>query len=49
MSRYSFHRSGKDSWSSPRPFTDANLRRQHYGRIQPMEEPGLLQRLLRLA
>jgi len=25
------------------------MRRQRYGRIQPLEEPGLLQRLLRLA
>jgi hypothetical protein len=49
VSRYTFHQSGKDAWSSPRPFTDANMRRQRYGRIQPLEEPGLLQRLLRLA
>ncbi len=49
MSRYTFHQSGKDQWSCPRPFTDANLRRQRYGRIQPLDKPGLLQRLLRLA
>ncbi|MBV7265087.1 hypothetical protein [Erythrobacter ani] len=33
-----------DAWTNPRPHTDASLRQIKYGRIQPMEEPGLLER-----
>jgi len=49
MSRYSIHRSGTDLWSCPRPRSDPASRRQHFGRLQPMEQPTLLQRLLRRA
>ncbi len=47
MSRYSFHSSRPDAWISPRPYSDASLRRMKYGRIQPMhEDRGFLARLL---
>lgn len=49
MSRYTFHKSGQDRWSSPRPWTDANDRRQRYGRIRPLERPNLIERLFGLA
>ncbi|XUU60389.1 hypothetical protein ACRAQ6_12620 [Erythrobacter sp. HA6-11] len=47
MTRYSFRSSQPDSWVAPRPYSDPNLRMRKYGRIQPMEGPGLFQRLLR--
>ena len=49
MSKYSYHGSAPDKWSSPRPYTDPSLRRYHYGKIQPMQEDrqGFLARLLR--
>ena len=41
------YRSSKpDHWTSPRPHTDASLRLHHHGKIQPMEQPSLLMRLL---
>lgn len=38
--------SAPDTWSSPRPFSDASTRRMKYGAIRPMEEPGFFARLL---
>ena len=37
---------GPDGWTMPRPYRDASLRYMMHGPIQPMEEPGLLARLL---
>lgn len=45
MSGLSFRSSRPDSWVQPRPFHDASMRHQIYGKIRPMEEPGLLARL----
>ena len=42
---YNFRSSRPDAWTLPRPHSDANLRMMKYGRIQPMEEPGILARL----
>lgn len=42
-----FTSSGADSWSHPRPYTDASLRRMKHGPIRPMERPGWLRRLFR--
>ena len=47
MTRYSFHSSRPDAWVAPRPYSDASLRMRKHGRIQPMERPGLFERLLR--
>jgi hypothetical protein len=42
----SYHSSRADTWSMPRPHTDASLRYQKYGPIRPMEEDrGFLRRL----
>lgn len=46
MSAYTFRSSRPDRWISPRPYSDASLRAQTYGRIQPMEAPGLLERFI---
>ncbi|WP_298847189.1 hypothetical protein [uncultured Salinicola sp.] len=48
MSSQMFRSSRPDSWNQPRPYTDASLRLQKYGRIQPMDQdrPGLLARML---
>jgi len=40
------HSSRPDSWSSPRPFSDASIRLKKHGPIQPMTQPRLLWRLL---
>ncbi len=40
-----FTSSRNDAWSNPRPYTDASLRFAKYGRVLPMEEPSLLERL----
>ena len=45
MSNPTFRSSRPDSWTNPRPYTDASLRRMVHGRIQPMEQPGFLARL----
>jgi len=45
MSSLSYHSSRPDGWVQPRPHQDASLRYMKYGKIQPMEEPGLLARL----
>jgi hypothetical protein len=47
MSSFNFRSSRPDRWTSPRPYSDASLRRLVHGPIQPMEQPTLLQRLLR--
>ena len=47
MSSLSFRSSRPDNWVSPRPYSDASLRRMSHGPIQPMEQPGFLQRLFR--
>ncbi|BDI60230.1 hypothetical protein [Qipengyuania nanhaisediminis] len=44
MTSAPIHSSGHDTWSNPRPFSDATLRRIKYGAIRPMEEPGLFER-----
>jgi hypothetical protein len=46
MSAYTFRSSRPDRWVSPRPYTDASLRAATYGRVQPMEAPGLMERLV---
>ena len=45
MSSRIFTTSRADSWNSPRPYSDANLRMAAYGRVQPMQEPSLLEKL----
>jgi hypothetical protein len=45
MSSLSYRSSNPDCWVQPRPYQDASLRFMKFGRIQPMEEPGLLARL----
>ncbi|WEK45889.1 MAG: hypothetical protein P0Y56_12755 [Candidatus Andeanibacterium colombiense] len=47
MSSLSFRSSRPDGWNSPRQPLDANQRRLAHGKILPMEQPGLLSRLLR--
>ena len=46
MSSLSFRSSKPDSWTSPRPPLDASMRRIANGKIQPMDQPGFLSRLL---
>jgi hypothetical protein len=45
MSSQTFRSSRPDRWTMPRPYSDASLRRQMHGAIQPMERPTFLQRL----
>lgn len=45
MSSYIFRSSRPDSWTNPRPHSDASLRYMAYGPVQPMAQPGLLARL----
>ncbi len=45
MSSRVFTSSRPDSWTSPRAFSDPSLRLAAYGRVQSMEQPGLLERL----
>ncbi len=48
MSVPRFHGSRPDSWSTPRPYSDASLRLMKHGPIQPMDhEGGLLWHLFR--
>jgi hypothetical protein len=49
MSSLTFRSSRPDRWTSPRPYSDASLRRHAHGPIQPMVQPTLLQRLFRIA
>ena len=48
MSSYTFRSSRPDHWTQPRPFSDASLRQMAYGAVQPMPQPGLLQRIFGL-
>lgn len=42
-----YHTSSRgDAWSYPRPYTDASLRYATHGKVQPMAQPGWLERLL---
>ncbi|QZH75834.1 MAG: hypothetical protein JY451_04385 [Erythrobacter sp.] len=45
MSSRVFTSSRPDRWTSPRAMSDPSLRLAAFGRIQPMEQPGLLERL----
>lgn len=45
MSSLSFRTSRPDGWTVPKAAHDSGLRRQVYGRIQPMEQPGFWARL----
>ena len=47
MSSLSFHSKGRDRWVQPQGIADASIRRQIFGKIQPMEEPTFFQRLFR--
>ncbi|MGY6550262.1 MAG: hypothetical protein ACXIT4_00010 [Erythrobacter sp.] len=46
MSAYTFRSSRPDRWVSPRPYSDPSLRAATYGKVQPMEAPGLAERLM---
>lgn len=46
MSAHTFRSSRPDRWVSPRPYSDASLRAQTYGRVQPMETPSFAERLM---
>lgn len=46
MSSLTFRSSRPDRWVSPRPYRDASLRQRANGPIQPLKQPGLLNRLL---
>ena len=45
MSSMSFRSSRPDNWVMPRPYSDPTLRLMKHGRILPMEEPSLIERL----
>ncbi len=46
MSQYTFRSSKPDQWVSPRPQLDPFRRAHAYGRIQPLNPPSLIERLL---
>ncbi|WP_165362114.1 hypothetical protein [Qipengyuania thermophila] len=46
MATYTIRSSQPDPWIVPRPYCDPSIRRQTYGRIQPMEQPGFWRRVL---
>ena len=46
MAKFVYRSSSPDSWTQPRPFQDPDMRRMKFGRIEPMERPGFLARLL---
>lgn len=46
MSAMRFRSSRPDDWVMPRPHLDAHQRYQTYGPIQPMDKPGLLERMI---
>jgi len=48
MSSYTFRSSRPDSWTNPRPYCDASTRYLAYGPVRPMQQAGLLARLLGL-
>lgn len=45
MSSLTFRSSRPDSWTLPRPHSDASLRYHKHGPIEPMHKPGLIARL----
>lgn len=45
MTALRHHSSKPHQWISPRPYTDADLRRHAYGKVRPMHEPNWLERL----
>lgn len=45
MSSLSFRSSSPDRWVQPKGFSDASIRRQVHGRIQPMNPPTFWERL----
>ncbi|QIQ87055.1 hypothetical protein [Erythrobacter sp.] len=45
MTAVRIHTSAPDRWTSPRPHTDAALRRAKHGPIRPMHEPSWLEKL----
>lgn len=45
MSAHSFYGSRPNEWFAPRPHRDASQRYHTYGPIQPLREPGLIERL----
>ena len=45
MSSPTFRSSRPDRWTDPKGFSDAGLRRMTHGKIQPMYQPTLLERL----
>lgn len=49
MTAATFRTSRPDSWTQPRPFSDANTRRHIHGPLLPMDDtaPSLWRRLLR--
>lgn len=48
MSSLSYRSSRPDTWTMPRPYSDASQRRLKHGPIQPMDEDrGFLWKLLR--
>jgi hypothetical protein len=47
MSNYTQHSSAADRWTRPRQSLDPTMRRRVHGPIQPMEQPRLLDWLLR--
>jgi len=44
----SFRSSRADKWISPRPHSDETLRYMSRGPIQPMEQPGFLEKIFGL-
>ncbi len=48
MSTPTFRTSRPNAWVRPRAYTDATLRQNHYGPLQPMadDRPGFWRRLL---
>lgn len=47
MSVYTSRSSRPDRWSMPVQPCDPNSRMMRYGRLQPMDKPSLLERILR--
>lgn len=45
MSTLRYHGSRPNEWFAPRPHRDPHQRYLTYGPIQPMDRPGLLERL----
>ena len=45
MTSAKFHNSGRNQWGAGPSKSDPERRRLIYGRIKPMHEPGILQRL----